>query len=518
MSAAAPVAVPVRPLAGGRKALTAFALALGTFMQVLDTTIANVSIPTIAGNLGVSSDQGTWIITSFAVANGVAVPLTGWLMMRFGVVRTFVASVALFTVASFLCGFAWSLPSLIVFRVMQGAASGPMIPGSQALLINVFGPAKRTIALTIWSITTLVAPIAGPLLGGYISDNYVWPWIFYINVPVGAFCAFVCWTNLKSQETPTRRLPIDRIGLVLLFVWVGALQILLDKGKDLDWFGSSLIVVLLVITLIAFAAWLIYELTEKHPIVDLSLFKSRSFSLGTTALCLGYAVFFGNIVLMPLWLQSYEGYTATWAGLVSAPSGLVAVVTSLFVGPLMRRFDPRLLAATAFGTYATSYFMRARFTADASFWSFVAPQLVQGIAMGLFFVTLLAVVFDGLPAEKIPAASGLSNFLRITAGSFAVSITTTLWDRREALHQSNLAGTISAFNPAYQLSLGQLHQFGMNDQAAAGAMTQGLIGHSYLLSSLDIFYVSAWLCVALIPLCFLVRRPAGGGSAPAAAD
>jgi DHA2 family multidrug resistance protein len=516
--AAPAAAAPLPSLAGSRKALTALALALGTFMQVLDTTIANVSIPTIAGNLGVSTDQGTWVITSFAVANGVSVPLTGWLMQRFGVVRTFVVSVALFTVASLLCGLAWSLPSLIAFRVLQGSVSGPMIPGSQALLINVFGPAKRSLALTIWSITTLVAPIAGPLLGGYISDNYIWPWIFLINVPVGAFCVFVCWNNLKSHETPTRKLPIDRVGLVLLFLWVGALQVMLDKGKDLDWFSSPFIVILLVVTAIAFVAWLIWELTEAHPIVDLSLFKSRSFSLGTLALCLGYAVFFGNVVLMPLWLQSYESYTATWAGLVSAPSGVTAVLTSLILGNLMRRFDPRALAATAFAFFATSYFMRAGLTSDASFWWFVAPQLVQGMAMGLFFVTLLSVVFDGLPAEKIPAASGLSNFLRITAGSFAISITTTLWDRREALHQAHLADTVTAYAPAYQQSLAQLHQLGMNGQSAAGAMNLSLVGQSYLLSSLDLFYLSAWLCVALIPLCFLVRRPAVGAAMPVAAD
>jgi DHA2 family multidrug resistance protein len=509
---------PAPALGGGRKALTALALALGTFMQVLDTSIANVSIPTIAGNLGVSSDQGTWVITSFAVANGVSVPLTGWLMQRFGVVRTFVVSVVLFTIASLLCGLAWSLPSLIAFRVLQGAVSGPMIPGSQALLINVFGPAKRNTALAIWSLTTLVAPIAGPLLGGYISDNYVWPWIFLINVPVGVFCALLCWNNLKSQETPTRKLPIDRVGLLLLFLWVGALQIMLDKGKDLDWFHSAFIMILLGITVIAFAAWLIWELTEKHPIVDLSLFKSRSFSLGTVALCLGYAVFFGNIVLMPLWLQSFLGYTATWAGLVSAPSGVTAVLTSLMIGRLMRRFDPRVLAATSFAFYAASYFMRAGLTSDGSFIAFMAPQLVQGFAMGLFFVSMLAVIFDGLPAHKIPAASGLSNFLRITAGSFATSLTTTFWDRREALHQARLADTVTVYTPAYQQSLAQLHQLGMNDQTAAGAMTQNLVGQSYLLSSLDLFYLSAWLCVALIPLCFLVRRPAGGGPTPVAAD
>jgi MFS transporter, DHA2 family, multidrug resistance protein len=506
-------------LSGTAKAMTALALALGTFMQVLDTSIANVSIPTIAGNLGVSSDQGTWVITSFAVANGVSVPLTGWLMQRFGVVRTFVMSVALFTVASLLCGLAWSLPSLIMFRVLQGAVSGPMIPGSQALLMNVFGPQKRNTALMIWSLTTLVAPVAGPVLGGYISDNYIWPWIFLINVPVGAFCIFISWTNLKNQETPTRKLPIDRVGMALLFIWVGALQILLDEGKDLDWFNSVVIVALLLVTVIAFVAWLIWELTEKHPIVDLSLFKSRNFTLGTVAVCLGYAALFGNIVLMPLWLQSYVGYTATWAGLASAPSGVTAVLTSLVMGQLMRRFDPRMLTAASFTLYAIAYFMRAALTSDANFFAFVAPQLVQGVAMGLFFVSLLAVIFDGLPPHKIPAASGLSNFLRITAGSFATSLTTTFWDRRETLHQTRLSDAITVYSPTYQQTLGQLHASGLSDQAAAGMMTQTMVGQSYLLSSLDLFYLSAWLSVVLIPLCFMVRRPTPtGGPVVAAAD
>ncbi len=519
MSPTGPAAADGPPgLVGGAKAITALALALGTFMQVLDTSIANVSIPTIAGDLGVSSDQGTWVITSFAVANGVSVPLTGWLMQRFGVVRTFVLSVILFTIASLLCGTAWSLPSLIVFRVLQGAASGPMIPGSQALLINVFGPAKRGTALAIWSMTTLVAPIAGPIMGGYISDNYVWPWIFLINIPVGVFCASICWTNLKRLETPTRKLPIDRVGLVLLFIWVGALQIALDKGKDLDWFNSTLITALVVIAVVAFAAWLIWELTEGQPIVDLSLFRSRSFTLGTIALCLGYGLFFGNVVLLPLWLQSDVGYTATWAGLVAAPSGVVAVLVSPLIGRWMRHYDVRLFAAASLVFFAISYFMRAGYTADASFEAFMIPQLVQGIAMGLFFVSLLAIIFDGLPPEKVPAASGLSNFLRITAGSFATSLTTTYWDRREAFHQSRLAEAVTEYAPAYQQSLGLMHSLGLNDQTAAAAVTRTLIQQGYLLSSLDLFYLSGWLTVLLIPLCWMVRRPAAGGAPVAAAD
>src|SRR6201986_3990372 len=268
----------LKPLVGSQLAITSIALALGTFMQVLDSSIANVSLPTIAGNLGASTDQGTWVITSFAVANGVAVPLTGWLMQRYGVVRVFVFAVLGFTLASFLCGIAWSLPSLIAFRILQGAVSGPMIPGSQALLISIFPPEKRGTALGIWSITTLVAPILGPILGGYISDNIHWSWIFLINVPVGLIAAFLCWTNLSNRETPTRQLPIDTVGLGLLVIWVGSLQIMLDTGKDADWFSSPTIVIEAVIAVIGFAAWIIWETPETHPFGDLSLFRNRNFA------------------------------------------------------------------------------------------------------------------------------------------------------------------------------------------------------------------------------------------------
>jgi len=505
-------------LAGGRKALVAVALALGTFMQVLDTTIANVSIPTIAGNLGVSSDQGTWVITSFAVANGVSVPLTGWLMQRFGVVRTFVLSVLAFTLASFLCGAAWSLPSLIFFRVLQGAVSGPMIPGSQALLISIFPPAKRGMALAIWSMTTLVAPIAGPIMGGYISDNYIWPWIFFINIPVGLFCAFICWRFLKSQETPTRKLPIDRMGLALLIVWVGSLQVMLDQGKDLDWFHSPEIIVLGLVAVFGLVSWLIWELTEKNPIVDLQLFKSRNFAIGTLCLCLAYGVFFGNVVLMPLWMQSYLGYTATWAGLVAAPSGVVAVLISPLVGKFMSRFDARWFATASFAIFGLSYFMRAGYTADASFGAFVMPLLVQGVAMAMFFVSMLSIALDGLPPQKVPAASGLSNFARITAGSFATSITTTFWDRREALHQSRLVESLTPFDPATQETLAQMHSSGLSEGSAYAALARTVSGQGYLLSSLDIFYFSGWLALLLIPLIWFTRRPSGGGPGVVAAD
>ena len=504
------------PLTGGARSLTLFALAMATFMQVLDTTIANVSIPTIAGNLGVSSDSGTWIITSFAVANGVSVPLTGWLMQRFGVVRTFVVSVLLFTLASFLCGIAWSLPALLLFRVIQGGVSGPMIPGSQALLLSLFPQSKKGAALAIWSMTTLVAPIAGPILGGWISDNYPWEWIFLINVPVGVFCGVVCWRSLRNRETATRKLGIDTVGLALLVVWVGSLQIVLDQGKDLDWFANTGIVVMTVVTVISLAAWIFWEMGESQPIVNLSLFKSRNFALGTLALCLGYAVFFGNVVLMPLWLQEQLGYTATWAGLVSAPSGVVAVVVSPLVGRVIGRGDARWYASASFLVFALSYFMRAAYPADASFWVFVLPLLVQGVAMSMFFVALLTIALDGLPAEKVPAASGLNNFLRITGGSFATSLTTTWWDRREALHQSRLVESLSAYDPPFQAMLQQLQMQGLGAESAAAAVMRQVIGQGYLLSSLDLFWFSGWVVLLLVPLCWMVRRPAGGAVATAA--
>ncbi len=508
----------MEPLKGGQLAITSVALALGTFMQVLDSTIANVSLPTIAGNLGVSADQGTWIITSFAVSNGVAVPLTGWLMGRYGVVRTFVASVAAFTIASFLCGMAWSLPTLILFRVLQGAVSGPMVPGSQALLIAIFPPQRRATALGIWSITTLVAPIAGPILGGYISDNYHWSWIFLINVPIGVISVFFCWRSLATRETPTRRLPIDRVGLGLLVLWVGTLQIMLDTGKDADWFSSPQIVVLAAIAAVGCAAWIIWELTEEHPIVDLSLFRSRNFALGTVAYCLGYAVFFANILLMPLWLQTQIGYTATWAGLVAAPSGVVAVFLTPLSARFMSRIDARIMATIAFVAFAASYFMRANLTADASFFDFMLPLLVQGIAMATFFVSLLTIQLDGIAPHRIPSASGISNFTRITAGSFAASLTTTIWDRREALHQTRLAEVPTQYSPLLQQALERLHHFQFSDPAAYALLARQLVSQAYLLAAVDLFWISGWLMIVLIAVIWTARRAVSGGGTTVAAD
>jgi DHA2 family multidrug resistance protein len=405
------------PLAGSTLWIAAVALALGTFMQVLDSTIANVSLTTIAGNLGVSADNSTWVITAFAVANGVTVPLTGWLMGRFGVVKTFVVSVTLFTIASFTCGIAWSLPSLVVFRLIQGGVSGPMIPGSQALLISIFPEAKRGTALGLWSMTALVGPVAGPILGGYISDNYHWGWIFLINVPVGVLCAGASWFFLRHRETPSRPLPIDKVGLFLLAFWVGSLQVVLDLGKNADWFNSTMIVALTICAVIGFVAWIIWELTDGHPAVDLSLFRNRNFALGTAAFCLGYALFFANNLLLPLWLQQQLGYTATWAGLVSAPSGLVAVICTPLLTRLNGKIDMRWLATFSLIMFGISYLMRSGYTPDTDFLHFTLPLLVQGVAMSVFFLSMVSLSLDGIAAGRVPSATGISNFARITGAA-----------------------------------------------------------------------------------------------------
>src|SRR6185436_4034089 len=281
------------PLTGSALVLGTIALSLATFMNVLDTSIANVSIPAIAGDLGVSPDQGTWVITSFGVANAISLPLTGWLTQRFGQVRLFTFSVLLFVLSSFLCALA---PSL-----------GPLIPLSQSLLLSSYKKERAGTALAMWSITTLVAPVAGPLLGGWITDNISWPWIFYINIPVGIAAAAVTWMIYRPRETATVRLPIDGVGLGLLVIWVGALQVMLDRGKDLDWFESPQIAILAVVVVVGFVLFLVWELTERHPVVDLRLFQRRNFWTSTVAMSLAYGTFFGNLVLLPLWLQQYMG-------------------------------------------------------------------------------------------------------------------------------------------------------------------------------------------------------------------
>ncbi|MBN3831289.1 DHA2 family efflux MFS transporter permease subunit [Burkholderia sp. Ac-20344] len=515
--AQAPVSHP--PLQGGQLVIGTIAVSLAVFMNVLDTSIANVAIPTISGDLGVSSDQGTWVITSFAVANAISVPLTGWLTDRFGQVRLFLASIILFVISSWMCGLSPNLPFLLASRVLQGAVAGPMIPLSQALLLSSYPRAKAPMALALWAMTTLIAPVAGPILGGWISDNYSWPWIFYVNIPVGIAAAAATWAIYRNRESAVRRAPIDGVGLALLVIWVGSLQIMLDKGKDLDWFASTTIIVLALTAVIAFAFFVIWELTAEHPVVDLSLFRMRNFTGGTVALSIGYGLYFGNLVLLPLWLQTQIGYTATDAGLVMAPVGLFAILLSPLTGKYLPRTDPRFISTASFLTFALCFWMRSRYTTGVDEWSLTLPTLVQGIAMAGFFIPLVSITLSGLPGHRIPAASGLSNFVRIMCGGIGTSIFQTAWDHRNNFHHAQLVEQANVYNPTFNQAVTQMGNLGLTQDQAHGLINNMATQQAAQLGVNDLFYISAAIFVLLIGLIWITKpERSGGGDAGAAAS
>ncbi|EGV27845.1 drug resistance transporter, EmrB/QacA subfamily [Thiorhodococcus drewsii AZ1] len=507
----APLAPTLPPLTGVPLVLATIGLSLATFMNVLDTTIANVSLTPIAGDLGVSPSQGTWVITSFAVSNAITIPLTGWLAQRLGARRLFLISTSLFTLASLLCGLSQSLGMLLVFRVLQGLVSGPMVPLCQTLLLQSFPKEKSGMALAFWAMTATVAPVMGPILGGWLTDNWSWPWIFYINIPVGLASVWLTAFALRGRETPTTKRSIDYVGLILLVVWVAATQIMLDRGKELEWFNSLEIVLLAVVAVMGLTFFLIWEFTERHPVVDLSLFKERNFAAGTLALCLSYATFFGTLVLIPMWLQRFMGYTATWAGLVTAPIGILALVLSPIIGRLMGRVDPRLFVTLSFGVFFLCNAWRATFSPEVDAGTIAATHLVQGIAMATFFLPLTAIILSGLEPHRIPAASGLFNFLRLMAGAFAASIWTTQWENTASRHHAYLTEPVTAASAETARVLDTYQSMGMTQQQAYAQIARTIDTQSYFLSILDMFALAAALFLGLIALIWLAR-PARQGA------
>ena len=501
------------PLKGAMLWLVAIVLAGANFIAVLDMTIANVSVPNIAGSLGISSSQGTWVITCYSVAEAITVPLTGWLAARFGAVRVFTTAMGCFGLFSALCGMSSSFTMLVIGRILQGVAGGPLIPLSQTLLLASYPPAMAGIAMAMWAMTTLVAPVIGPLLGGWITDNISWPWIFYINVPVGLLSAALTWSIYRSRDPGPRKVPFDAVGLVLVVLWIGAFQIMIDKGKELDWFGSPQIVTLAVVAAVGFLYFLVWELTEKHPIVNLRLFARRNFLVGTVALSVGYGLFFGNVVLLPLWLQQWMGYTATWSGLVLAPVGLLAIVLSPWVGKNVARLDPRKLATVAFVGFALVLWMRSNFNTNATVWVILIPTLLQGAAMAFFFIPLQAIVFSGLTPEELPSASGMSNFVRITAGAFGTSVFTTLWDSRASLHHAQLTESLHRGNDAVMQALSRLGATGLSPEQSQAVLNRMVDQQAYTMAATDLFYLSALLFLGLIALVWLAQPRVGVAAA-----
>ncbi len=430
------------PLEGGMLWVGGIVLALANFVAVLNMTIANVTVPNIAGALGAGSSQGTWVITSYAVAEAITVPLTGWLSGRFGAVRLFCISVVLFGVFSLLCGMSTSLGMLLGMRVLQGMAGGPLLALSQTLLLRIFPKEKSMQAMGLWAMTTLLAPVVGPVLGGWLCDNYSWPWVFLINVPMAFLFGLIAWMLLKRYRDPAVIKPVDKIGMLLLVIWVAALQIMLDEGKDKDWFSSLEIRVLAITAVIGFLSFLIWELTEKNPIVDLRVFRHRGFSSCMLVLALAFGAFFGLNVLTPQWLQYNMSYTTTWAGLVVAWGGLLSVVFSPIAAKLANRVDPRVLIFIGCLWLGLDTFWRAYATSDMSYWVICIPLFFMGVGMPMYYVPLTGLAMGSVKEEETASAAGLMNFVRTISGAIATSLVTTSWQNRSIIAHAKLADIV----------------------------------------------------------------------------
>lgn len=496
----------------GRLILLNLALGLGTFVQVLDTSIANVAIPYIAGNLSVSSDQGTWVITSFAASNAIVLPLTGWLSDTFGKVRLFVWSVILFSLTSFLCGISTNLPMLICFRIAQGAVAGSLIPLSQSLMIASNCPQRQGMALGFWGMIVIVAPVLGPIIGGYLTDQYSWPWIFFINVPIGLFSAAIVWIILKDKESAIVRNPIDWTGLCLLSIGVSAMQIMLDKGKDLDWFESNVIISLTVISVVLLIYFAVWNSFQKYPIVDFSFFKHRNFLFGTICVTLGYLVYFGGTVTLPLWLQTQQGYTAYWAGIAIAPVGIIPFILMPLVGKYMKFIDLRLLTMFSFFCFAMSFFYQALYTTAVSIEVIMWTRLLQGIGVAFFFIPLVQLSFYGIANDKLASASGVFNFIRILIGSgFGTSLSIQIWSRLAIFHHERLGEAITSYNPISTEFYRWIEHANSHytSDVATTIIEQQVNQQAYLLASNDISWLGGWMFILMIPIIFLCKKVKG---------
>ncbi|CAB1222512.1 DHA2 family efflux MFS transporter permease subunit [Acinetobacter bouvetii] len=503
---------PIPNLTGGRLLLAAFVLAFANFMVVLDMTIANVSVPHITGSLAVSASQGTWVITSYAVAEAICVPLTGWLAGRFGTVRIFVISLFGFTLFSVLCGLSTSLEMLVFCRIGQGLFGGPIMPLSQTLLMRIFPPEKQSQAMGMWAMTTVVGPILGPILGGTISDNWSWHWIFFINIPVGIGCALAAMRLLKPAETETNKLKIDLGGLMLLVLWIGALQLMLDLGHERDWFNNPFIVILAIIALVGLIIFTIWELTERHPVVNIQIFKYRGFTISVLALAFGFGAFFGSIVMIPQWLQINLGYTATWAGYLTATMGFGSLLMSPIVAKLATKYDQRALASFGLCLLGGVTLMRAFWTTEADFMALAFPQILQGFAVPFFFIPLSNMALASVLPQEMASAAGLMNFLRTMAGAIGASIAVTIWDDHGKVARSEMVGTLHVDEVQNTLI-----QRGMTPESSLGYIASLVDKEASTLSANHVFLILAMVFIFAGLIIWLCPRPkvgvTGGGHA-----
>ena len=499
--------------------LIAIAVMSSTFMEVLDTTVVNVSLPHIAGNLSASTDEATWTLTSYLVANAIILPMTGWLASTFGRKRLLMLSVTGFTTASFFCGLAPSLPFLIFFRVIQGACGGGLQPLSQAILLESFPPEKRGQAMAFWALGIVVAPMLGPVAGGWLTDNYSWRWVFYINVPIGILAilltqAFVFDPPYLRKESKG----IDYWGIGLLVVGMGSLQIMLDKGQEDDWFGSQFIVTLAVLAFIGLGGLIIRELKAEHPIIDLSVFRYRSYAIGTFIMTIVGFVLYGSTVLLPLLMQELLGYTATHAGITNLPRGLASFMFMPLVGYLTGKVDARKLLGAGFLITALAMYRISLFSLGVASSNFWVPLLLQGAGLGLIFVPLTTVTNDPIPRERMGNATSIFNLMRNVGASIGISMVETMQVRRAQTHINILGNHVNPANPLARQTIDGLRGLFMSQGKDAATATRQAYGavwgmvqqQAAMLSYNDTFRLLAAMFVLMLPLLFLMRKAKKG--------
>ena len=494
-----------QPLTGGKLVLAGVALALANFVVVLDTTIANVSVPHIAGGLAISPTQGTWVITSYSVADAISVPLTGWLAARFGTVRWFVMSLIGFGIFSMLCGLSGSLGMLVVFRICQGLSGGPLMPLSQALLLRIFPKEKAGAAMGLWAMTTVCAPIAGPILGGTISDNWTWPWIFFINLPVVALCIFAVTRLVTPFETKKLHVRMDVVGLVLLVVWVGAFQLMLDLGREEDWFSSPFVVACAIVAAIGFPAFVIWELGERNPIVDIKVFRHRGFAVGTVAVALGFGAFFASVVLTPLWLQSVIGYTATEAGYTTAFVGVFAVVMSPVAARLVGRVDLRITVCAGITWLGVMSLLRAGWSTDSDFWRLAMPQLLQGFGMPFFFIGLTALALSSVKPSETTSAAGIMSFVRTLCGAIGTATATTAWDSASRVSRAEMVPALNGV----QATMDTLQTRGATSEQARGVVDRLVEAQAATVGATHVFTLACVIFAIAAAIVWLAPKPKG---------
>lgn len=489
---------------------------LATFMEVLDSTVVNVSLPHIAGSLATGTDEATWVLTSYLVSNAIVLPTTGWFSRLFGRKRFYMGCVTGFTIASALCGFAPSLTWLIIFRVLQGLAGGALQPISQAILLESFPLRKRGLGMAIFGIGVVFAPIIGPTLGGWITDSYSWRWVFFINIPVGILSLALTQINVTDPPYLVRGVAkVDYFGLGLLAVGIGTLQIILDKGQRSDWFSTPWITQFAVISIVCLVGLVLWELRSDHPIIDFSVFKLANFPQGVILIfTLGVALY-GSLVLLPVFLQNLLGYTATQSGLVMSPGGVGTLVCMPIVGYLVGKIDARYMIVFGLVLLGVSMFMQAGFNLEIGYWDIVIPRIVMGIGLAFLFVPISTVTFSYTPRDRTGTATGLFNLVRNIGGSVGIAFVTTMLAKRAQFHQFRLTEHINSANPNFTfffrsyvarlMGTGQTY-WGAQKQVLAGTYGR-LIRQATTMSFIDVFWLLGVIMIVLIPVVFIMKKP-----------